>query len=139
MPLGRRQSRSGLDQRRGAAKSYAANEQSPIYSHKGLFIPLFDKKVPEGTRAHTLNKYESRLRYLNDHLTDRGCLLDRFTVADGYLYTVLNWAQPTHVDLKPWPAIKSYHEYLQTRPSIAKAFLEEMALYKTEAARHRAA
>lgn len=107
--------------------------------HKGLFIPLFDQKVPEGTRAHTLNKYESRLRYLNDHLTDRGCLLDRFTVADGYLYTVLNWAQPTHVDLKPWPAIKSYHEYLQTRPSIAKAFLEEMALYKIEAARHRAA
>jgi glutathione S-transferase len=99
--------------------------------HKGLFIPLFDQKVPEGTRAHTLNKYESRLRYLNDHLTDRGCLLDRFTVADGYLYTVLNWAQPTHVDLKPWPAIKSYHEYLQTRPSIAKAFLEEMALYKS--------
>ena len=90
--------------------------------HKGFFIPLFDQKAPEGTRQHTLKKYESRLKYLNDHLTGRQYLLDRFTV-----------------DLAPWPAIKSYREFLQTRPSIAKAFLEEMALYKAELARNKAA
>jgi glutathione S-transferase len=32
--------------------------------HKGFFIPLFDQKAPEGTRQHTLKKYESRLKYL---------------------------------------------------------------------------
>jgi glutathione S-transferase len=51
--------------------------------HKGIFIPMFDQKAPEGTRQHTLNKYASRLKYLNDHLTGRQYLLDRFTVADG--------------------------------------------------------
>jgi glutathione S-transferase len=107
--------------------------------HKGLFIPLFDQKAPEGTRSHIVEKYESRLRYLDDHLRGREYLLDRFTVADAYLYTILNWAAPTRVDLTPWPAIKSYHEYLQTRPSIASAFLKERALYETEVARHRAA
>ena len=107
--------------------------------HKGLFIPLFDRKAPEGTRTYTLEKYESRLRYLNDHLNGRDYLLDRFSVADGYLYTVLNWTAPTRVDLAPWPAIKSYYESLQTRPSIAKAYLEELALYKAELARHKAA
>jgi glutathione S-transferase len=107
--------------------------------HKGLFIPLFDQAAPEGTRAYTLKKYETRLRYLNSYLTGRGYLLDRFTVADAYLYTVLNWTRPTRVDLKPWPAIKSYHEHMQTRPSVAKAFLEEMALYEAEVARHKAA
>jgi glutathione S-transferase len=107
--------------------------------HKGFFIPLFDQKAPEGTRQHTLKKYESRLTYLNDHLTGRQYLLDRFTVADAYLYTILNWTVPTNVDLTPWPAIKSYREALQTRPSIAKAFLEEMALYKAELARNKAA
>ena len=107
--------------------------------HKGLFIPLFDQKAPEGTRAHTLKRYESRLRFLNDHLRDREYLLDRFSVADGYLYTVLNWAAPTRVDLAPWPAIKGHYESLQTRPSIAKAYLEELALYKAELARHKAA
>ena len=106
---------------------------------RASFIPLFDQKAPDGTRSHTLKKYESRLKYLNDHLTGREFLLDRFSVADAYLYTVLNWTVPTRVDLAPWPAIKSYHEYLQTRPSIAKAFLEELALYKAELTRHKAA
>jgi glutathione S-transferase len=107
--------------------------------HKGFFIPLFDQKAPEGTRQHTLNKYQSRLQFLNDHLTGREYLLDRFTVADGYLYTVLNWTVPLNVDLTPWPAIKTYREALQTRPSITQAFLEEMALYKAELARQKAA
>ena len=107
--------------------------------HKGLFIPLFDQKAPEGTRAHTLKKYDSRLNYLNRHLTGREFLLDRFSVADAYLYTVLNWSVPTQVDLTPWPAIKAYHGRLQKRPSIARAFQEEFALYKAELARHRAA
>jgi glutathione S-transferase len=107
--------------------------------HKGLFIPLFDQKAPEGTRAHTLRKYDSRLKYLNDHLTGREYLLDRFSVADAYLYAVLNWMAPTRVDLAAWPAIKSYYEYLQTRPSIARAFVEELALYKAELARNKAA
>jgi len=107
--------------------------------HKGLFIPLFDQKAPEGTRAYTLQKYESRLQYLDEHLSDREYLLDRFSVADAYLYTVLNWTGPTRVDLTTRPAITRYYESLQTRPSIAKAFLEEMGLYKAELARHKAA
>jgi len=107
--------------------------------HKGLFIPLFDQKAPEGTRAHTLQKQESRLQYLNNHLSGREYLLNRFSVADAYLYTVLNWTVPTRLDLTSRPAIKCYYESLQTRPSIARAFLEEMALYKAELARHKAA
>jgi len=107
--------------------------------HKGLFIPLFDQKAPDGTRTHTLQKYESRLQYLDGHLSGREYLLDRFSVADAYLYTVLNWTVPTRVDLTTRPAIKRYYESLQTRPSIAKAYLEEVGLYKAELARHKAA
>ncbi len=107
--------------------------------HKGVFIALFDQKAPDGTREHTLKKYESRWTYLNDHLTGRQYLLDRFSVADAYLYTILNWTVPTRVDLSQWPAIKSYHERLRARPSIAKAFQEEMALYQAELARQQAA
>ena len=107
--------------------------------HKGMFIPLFDQKAPDGTRQHTLDKYASRLKYLNDHLTGRQYLLDRFTVADAYLYTILNWTVPTQVDLAPYPAIKNYHAALRTRPSIAKAFSQEMALYQAELVRNKAA
>jgi glutathione S-transferase len=107
--------------------------------HKGLFIPLFDQKAPAGTREHALKKYQSRWAYLDRHLAGQQYLLDRFSVADGYLYTILNWTVPTNVDLTAWPAIKSYHKSLQARPSIAKAFAEEMALYKAELERHKAA
>jgi glutathione S-transferase len=107
--------------------------------HKALFIPLFDQKAPDGTRARTLEKSTSRLTYLNAHLTGREFLLDRFSVADGYLYTVLNWTVPTRIDLAAWPALKDYHQRLRARPSVAKAFAEEFALYQAELTRHQAA
>ena len=107
--------------------------------HKGLFIPLFDRQAPEGTAANTLAKGESRLAYLKDYLAGREFLLDQFSVADAYLYTVLNWSMATPVKFDRFPAIQSYHMRLQKRPSIAKAFGEELALYKAEMARHKAA
>ena len=107
--------------------------------HKGLFIPLFDKKAPEGTAGNTLAKGESRLAFLNDHLAGREFLLDHFTVADAYLYTVLNWSMATPVKFDRFPAIQDYFARMQKRPSVAKAFREELALYKAEMSRHKAA
>ncbi len=107
--------------------------------HKALFIPLFDKKAPDGTAANTLAKGESRLAYLNDYLTGREFLLDGFSVADAYLYTVLNWSMATPVKFDRFPAIAAYFERMKRRPSIAKAFGEELALYKAEMARHKQA
>lgn len=107
--------------------------------HKAMFIPLFDKMAPEGTRSHTLAKSRPRLDFLNAHLADREFLVDRFSVADAYLCAVLNWTLPTQVDLTPWPAIDDYRRRLARRPSIAKAISEEYALYEAEVARHRAA
>jgi glutathione S-transferase len=107
--------------------------------HLGLFCQLFDQTAPAGTRTHTLAKSESRLQYLNDHVDGREFLLDHFTVADAYLCTALNWAVPTRVDLGRFPAIKSYQRRQRMRPSIEKAFQEELALYKAELARHQVA
>jgi len=107
--------------------------------HKAMFIPLFDKKAPEGTRSHTLDKSRSRLDFLNAHLTGRDHLVDHFSVADAYLCAVLNWTMPTQVDLTPWPALNDYRRRLARRPSIARAISEEYALYEAELARHRAA
>src|SRR4051794_39614845 len=107
--------------------------------HKGLFVPLFDRQALEDTTAKVLAKGESRLAYLNDYLSGREFLLDRFTVADAYLYTVLNWSMATPVKFDRFPAIQAYYTRLQKRSSIAKAFGEELALYKAEMARHKAA
>lgn len=106
--------------------------------HKALFFPLLDAKSTEGAKAYALEKGPSRLAYLEKHLTGREFLLDRFSVADAYLFTVLNWTAVTPVDLKPWPAISAYVARLRERPSVAKAFAEERALYMEELARHKA-
>jgi glutathione S-transferase len=106
--------------------------------HKALFAPLLDTKAPEGAKAYALEKGASRLSHLETYLTGREFLLERFSVADAYLFTVLNWSVVTPVDLKKWPAISAYVARLRDRPSVAKAFAEERALYAEEQARHKA-
>ena len=107
--------------------------------HKALFIPLLDRKAPDASKTYTLQKGESRLAYLDAYLAGRDYLLDRFSIADAYLFTVLNWSIATPVDLARWPAVKSYYSRMRQRPSIAKALAEERALYEEEQARNKAA
>jgi len=108
--------------------------------HKGLFIPLLDKTAPAEMKTHVLGKNLSRLDYLEDYLKGREFLLDHFSVADGYLVTVINWTMATPpIDLAKWPTVKAYYERLRARPSIAKAVAEEFEMYKAELARHKAA
>ena len=107
--------------------------------HKALFIPLFDTKMPEEVKTRALEKGDTRLRVLNDFLRGREYLLERFSVADAYLLTVLNWHIATPVKLVGWPAVQGYYDRLKQRPSIARALSEEHALYAAEQARHRAA
>ncbi|WP_373692094.1 glutathione binding-like protein [Corallococcus sp. AS-1-6] len=59
-------------------------------------------------------------------------MLERFSVADAYLVTVLGGCVATPIDLKKWPALSAYFARLQERPSVAKAFLEERARYAAQ-------
>ena len=108
--------------------------------HKGLFTPLLGKTAPAEVKAYTLERYLSRLDYLDKYLEGREFLLDHFSVADAYLTTVLNWSIATPmIDFSKYPAVKDYLERMKKRPSVAKALAEEFALYKAEIARHKAA
>jgi glutathione S-transferase len=108
--------------------------------HKGLFVPLLDKKAVPEVKSYVLEKNLSRLDYLENYLKGRDYLLDHFSVADAYLVTVINWTMATPpVELTKWPAVKAYFERLRARPSIAKAIAEEFELYKAELARQKAA
>jgi glutathione S-transferase len=108
--------------------------------HKGLFVPLLDRKAAPEVKSYVLEKNLSRLDYLENHLRGREYLLDHFSVADAYLVTVINWTMATPpVELAKWPAVKAYFERLRTRPSIARALAEEFELYKAELARQKAA
>ena len=107
--------------------------------HKALFIPLFDKALADTTKAKVLETGGRRLTYLDHHLAGRDVLLDEFSVADAYLFTVLNWNIATPVDLRSWPSVESYYGRMKERPAIARALKEEFALYAEEQKRHKAA
>ena len=56
-------------------------------------------------KAYVLANNLSRLSYLDDYLSGREFLLDRFTVADAYLTTVLNWTQVIpSIEMDQYPA-----------------------------------
>ncbi|SFH87447.1 glutathione binding-like protein [Bradyrhizobium sp. Gha] len=108
--------------------------------HKGLFIPVLDRKAPQEVKAYALEKNLSRLDYLDNYLRGREFLLDHFSVADAYLVTVINWTMATPpIELSKWPDVKAYYERLRQRTSVAKAVAEEFELYKAEQARKKAA
>ena len=50
--------------------------------HKGLFVPLLDRKAVSDVKAYVIDKNLSRLDYLENYLTGRDYLLDHFSVAD---------------------------------------------------------
>ena len=106
--------------------------------HKAVFVPLLDAKAPKDVKSYALSKAATRLAWLESHLTGREHLLDRFTVADGYLFTVLNWTVVTPISLDPYPAIRAYHQRMRARPHVDRAFGEERVLYAKELARHAA-
>ena len=61
--------------------------------HKTVFAPLFDSAAPPEAKRYALEKSESRLAHLERHMQGRSFVLDRFSVVDAFLYTVLTWTR----------------------------------------------
>jgi glutathione S-transferase len=106
--------------------------------HKTVYVPLLTADAPDGAKAFALSRADARLSHVAAHLAGREFLLDRFTVADAYLFAVLNWSQVTPIDLRRWPPLTAYLKRLLSRDAIARAVAEERALYALEQARHAA-
>lgn len=104
--------------------------------HKGLFVPLLDERASDAAKQYALERYRPRMDYLERRLAGREFLLERFSVADAYLFVVLSWSVVTPIKLASYPALQAYHERLRKRPSFARAVSEELALFQAEQARH---
>ena len=102
--------------------------------------PLVGRETPAEVKAWVAKKYASRLGFLDQELAGREFLLENFSVADGYLATVLNWTQATpEIDLASYPNVKAYLERMRARPSVAAALATEVPLFRAEMARRKAA
>ncbi len=102
--------------------------------HRGVFGVLLSHVAGDGAKAFARTESVARLTHLNQRLKDRDFLVgDRFTVADAYLTTILNWNQAVRLDLEPYPHLVAYYRRMLSRPAVLKAVAEERELYAAAA------
>jgi glutathione S-transferase len=93
--------------------------------HKG-FSPLFNPATPEEYKTMARTKLMERLQWVDSQLADKQYLMgDQFTVADGYLFTVTNWTQPTNVDISALTHLAAYRARVAARPAVQEAMKAE--------------
>jgi glutathione S-transferase len=93
--------------------------------HKN-FGPLFKPNAPEETKQAARDMLAKRLGFVAQKLEGTEYLMgNQFTVADAYLFTVLNWAGHVKLDLSPWPVLKAYHQRVAARPAVHAALVAE--------------
>ena len=100
--------------------------------HKLVFGPLVDPRASTEVRAYALQKSDSRLDHLVRKLGDRDYALGEFSIVDAYLVTMLGWTITTPLDLSRWPTLGTYLTRVRQRPSVKRAYEEELALYLLE-------
>jgi glutathione S-transferase len=93
--------------------------------HKG-FGNYFNPAMNDPWRQAVTDRLGTRLDWLAKQLDGKAYLMgDKFTVADAYLFTILNWAGPTKFDLSKWPTITDYHKRVGARPKVQEAMKAE--------------
>ena len=93
--------------------------------HKG-FSPLFNPATPEDYKPMVRERLLQRLQWVDSQLAGKQYLMgDQFTVADGYLFTVTNWTQPTKLDISGLAHLAAYRERVGARPAVQAAMKAE--------------
>jgi len=98
--------------------------------HKG-FSPLFNPAVDVKVKEYTTQNLEKKFDWLNTQLAGRKFLTgDNFTIADAYLFVVVNWSNFVGIDLARWPALKEFQARVAARPQVQEAMTTEGLIKK---------
>lgn len=93
--------------------------------HKS-FSPFFNPASGDVWKDAAKANLENRLDYVDQQLAGKDYLLgEDFSVADAYLFTVLNWADFIKLDLGKWPTLIAYRERIAKRPAVQVVLKDE--------------
>ncbi|MGM4931275.1 glutathione transferase GstA [Tardiphaga sp. 619_E2_N8_5] len=91
-----------------------------------LFQPVFDDEVKGFFKTRLMGKF----KYLDGQLAGKDYLLGKdFSVADGYLFVMLKWADRMSIDLSEFKNLMTYKDRVAARPQV-QAALEKEGLMK---------
>ena len=119
---------SGLAPRAGTFERYQLMEilnyiTSEIHkSFSPLFNPASSAELKEGALTALAKKFDWLSNFLGKKLYLLG---NTFTVADAYLFTVLNWTGHVKIDLGKWPVLAEFKARVAKRPKVIEAMKEE--------------
>jgi glutathione S-transferase len=93
--------------------------------HKN-FSPMFSPVLGDDAKAFFKDRLMAKFRYLDGALAGRDYLMGKqFTVADGYLFTMLSWADRMKFDLSALPNLVAYKARVAARPTVQEALTKE--------------
>ena len=119
---------SGLAPAHGTLERYRLIEWITFISseiHKG-FGPLWNPATPEAVKTATKERLAARFAFLDEALTARPFLTgNTFTIADAYLFTVVNWTNFHGIDLSPFPHLRAFQSRVASRPRVQEALEAE--------------
>jgi glutathione S-transferase len=92
--------------------------------HKTL-SPLWGDNDP-AVKAYAHKNLEKKFEWLDKQLAGKSYLTgDTFTVADAYLFTVVNWVNFLNIDISKWPNLKAFQDRVAARPRVQEAMAAE--------------
>jgi glutathione S-transferase len=119
---------SGLAPRAGTFERYQLMEILNFITsevHKG-FSPLFNPATLPEVRESAIATLGKKFDWLSDFLGKKPFLLgNTFTVADAYLFTILNWTGHVKIDLNKWPVLAAFQARVAQRPKVQEAMRAE--------------
>jgi glutathione S-transferase len=119
---------SGLAPRAGTFERYQLMEMLNYITsevHKS-FPPLFNPDSSAEMKQAATANLSTKFDWLSRFLDKKTFLLgNTFTVADAYLFTVLNWTGYVKLDLSKWPVLTEYQSRIARRPKVQQAMKEE--------------
>lgn len=92
--------------------------------HKS-FSPLFNPAAPEEWKTVMRGLIGRRLDVIEQKLAGQDYLLGEFSVADGYLFTILGWGSLVAIDIMARPVLAAYVARVKARPAVQRALQEE--------------
>jgi glutathione S-transferase len=93
--------------------------------HKN-FSPLFQPVIPDDVKNFFRERLLGKFKYIDSQLAGRDYLMGKqFTVADGYLFVMLAWADRVKLDLAGLSNIAAYKARIAARPKVQEALTKE--------------
>lgn len=92
--------------------------------HK-TFSPLWRPDTPEATRSSAIARLNKTFAELDKLLGQQQWLAGEFSVADGYAFTVVSWANILKLPLDSYPQLQAYLARMTARPAVQTALQAE--------------